>query len=50
MNKVNGSILYKHLAQAAVSHKGPLVGQTVRELRFRSKYNAAVVAVHRLVM
>jgi hypothetical protein len=50
VNKVNGSILYKHLAQAAVAHKGPLVGQTVREIRFRSRFNAAVVAVNRWVV
>lgn len=27
--------------------KSPLIGKTVRELHFRSRYNAAVVAVHR---
>ncbi|GLC48755.1 putative sodium/sulfate cotransporter 3 [Pleodorina starrii] len=47
VDKTGTSILYRHLVQAAVSHKGQLVGQTVRELRFRAVYNAAVVAVHR---
>jgi hypothetical protein len=50
VNKVNGSILYKHLVQAAVASKGPLDGQTVREVRFRTKYNAAIVAVNRWVV
>ncbi|KXZ43506.1 hypothetical protein GPECTOR_88g449 [Gonium pectorale] len=47
VDKTSTSILYRHLVQAAVSHKGPLVGQTVRDVRFRTLYNAAVVAVHR---
>ncbi|EFJ39566.1 hypothetical protein VOLCADRAFT_70819, partial [Volvox carteri f. nagariensis] len=47
VDKTGTSILYRHLVQAAVSHKGPLVGNTVRDMRFRSAYNAAVVAVHR---
>ncbi|GIL57892.1 hypothetical protein Vafri_13129 [Volvox africanus] len=47
VDKTSTSILYRHLVQAAVSHKGALVGHTVRDLRFRTVYNAAVVAVHR---
>ncbi|PNW74959.1 hypothetical protein CHLRE_12g502600v5 [Chlamydomonas reinhardtii] len=47
VDKTGTSILYRHLVQAAVSHKGPLVGKTVRDVRFRTLYNAAVVAVHR---
>ncbi|KAG2495059.1 hypothetical protein HYH03_006670 [Edaphochlamys debaryana] len=47
VDKTGTSILYRHLVQAAVGHKGPLVGKTVRDCRFRSSYNAAVVAVHR---
>ncbi|KAG2448929.1 hypothetical protein HYH02_006277 [Chlamydomonas schloesseri] len=47
VDKTGTSILYRHLVQAAVSHKGPLVGKTVRDIRFRTLYNAAVVAVHR---
>jgi len=30
-----------------VSHNSPLVGQTVRSAKFRTKYNAAIIAVHR---
>ncbi|PNW77626.1 hypothetical protein CHLRE_10g445000v5 [Chlamydomonas reinhardtii] len=47
VDKTGTSILYRHLVQAAVSHKGPIVGKTVRDVRFRTLYNAAVVAVHR---
>ena len=35
------------LVEAVVSRSSPLVGSTVREARFRSVYNAAIVAVHR---
>ena len=47
VDKTGTSVLYRHLVQAAVSHKGPICGQTVRDVRFRSVYNAAIVAVHR---
>ncbi|PNH03965.1 putative sodium/sulfate cotransporter 3 [Tetrabaena socialis] len=47
VDKTGTSILFRHLVQAAVSHKGALVGKTVRDVRFRTIYNAAVVAVHR---
>ena len=35
------------LVEAVVSHNSPLVGRSVRESRFRTTYNAAIVAVHR---
>jgi di/tricarboxylate transporter len=35
------------LVEAVVSNSGPLVGQSVRESRFRSLYQAAVIAVAR---
>jgi di/tricarboxylate transporter len=35
------------LVEAVVAHNSPLVGRTVRESRFRTKYNAAIIAVHR---
>ncbi|PNH12358.1 putative sodium/sulfate cotransporter 3, partial [Tetrabaena socialis] len=47
VDKTGTSILFRHLVQAAVSHKGALVGRTVRDIRFRTIYSAAVVAVHR---
>jgi di/tricarboxylate transporter len=35
------------LVEAVVSHNSPLVGRSVRASRFRTAYNAAIVAVHR---
>ena len=35
------------LVQAVVAKSGPLVGKTVREVQFRTKYGAAVISVHR---
>ena len=35
------------LVEAVVSHNSPLVGRTVRATRFRTTYNAAIIAVHR---
>ena len=35
------------LVEAVVSHNSPLVGRSVRASRFRTTYNAAIVAVHR---
>ncbi|KAL7519159.1 hypothetical protein ACHAWX_003953 [Stephanocyclus meneghinianus] len=37
----------RRLVEAVVSRNGPLVGKTVKELKFRSCYGAAVIAVHR---
>ena len=33
--------------EAVVSHNSPLVGRTVRKSKFRGRYNAAIIAVHR---
>lgn len=35
------------LCEAVVSHASPLVGQSIRELDFRTRYNASIIAVHR---
>jgi di/tricarboxylate transporter len=35
------------LAEAVISNRSPLVGKTVREGRFRSIYNAAIIAIAR---
>ncbi len=35
------------LLEAVVSHASPLIGQSIRVGRFRTKYNAVVIAVHR---
>lgn len=37
----------RELAEAVIAASSPLVGRTVREARFRTLYNAAIVAVHR---
>eukprot|EP00804_Cyclotella_cryptica_P014759 CCRYP_017401-RA/>CCRYP_017401-RA protein AED:0.07 eAED:0.08 QI:262/0.75/0.6/1/0.5/0.4/5/0/1078 len=37
----------RRLVEAVVSRNGPLVGRSVKELKFRSSYGAAVIAVHR---
>jgi di/tricarboxylate transporter len=37
----------RSLVEAVVSHNSPLVGRTVRATRFRTTYNAAIIAVHR---
>lgn len=37
----------RHLSEAVISKSSPLVGRTIRGARFRRRYNAAVVAVHR---
>jgi len=38
---------HRHLVEAVVSNSCPLVGKTVREGRFRTQYNAAIIAVAR---
>ncbi|MFC5713844.1 SLC13 family permease [Thalassorhabdus alkalitolerans] len=35
------------LVEAVVSHQSSLMNQTVKEIKFRSKYDAGIVAVHR---
>ncbi|MEM7625928.1 MAG: SLC13 family permease [Planctomycetota bacterium] len=37
----------RRLVEAVVSTQNPLLGQTIREGRFRTQYGAAVIAVHR---
>lgn len=45
--KLNGSRHDRGLVEAVVSPTCPLVGRSVREGRFRSRYDAVVIAVHR---
>ena len=45
--QVNERVQDRRLVEAVVSRKGPLVGKTVKEVKFRAKYGAAVIAVHR---
>ena len=37
----------RHLLEAVVSDSCPMVGQTIRDARFRNRYNAVVIAVAR---
>ncbi len=45
--KLNSPRHNRVLIEAVVSNTCPLVGQTIREGRFRTRYDAAVIAVHR---
>jgi len=61
LRKIPGLVLYqsdelakiqhkdydRRLVQAVVARKGILVGKTVKELRFRTKYGAAVISINR---
>ena len=47
VNKLDAPRRQRVLVEAVVSHSCPLVGRTVREGGFRSRYNAAVLAVAR---
>jgi di/tricarboxylate transporter len=47
VKKINEKVFDRRLVQAVVARKGELVGKTVKDLRFRSRYGAAVIAVHR---
>lgn len=47
VEKTGVNILDRVFIQAAVSPLSPLLGRTVRDVDFRRKYGAAVVAVHR---
>ncbi len=47
VEKVDSEHADRTLVEAVVSHRSPLVGRTVRETRFRTTYNAAIIAVHR---
>ena len=43
------SLSLTHTHTHTLTHKyvGPLVGKTVKQVRFRTRYGAAVIAVHR---
>ncbi|MGY8813123.1 MAG: SLC13 family permease [Gammaproteobacteria bacterium] len=45
--KLNESRHQRHMIQAVVSNRCPLVGKSIREGKFRTNYNAAVIAVAR---
>lgn len=45
--KLDGPRMQRSLIEAVVSNSGPIVNQTIREAQFRTRYNAAVIAVAR---
>jgi di/tricarboxylate transporter len=47
VSKIEDTVFDRRLVQAVVARSGALVGHTVKEARFRSRYGAAVIAVHR---
>lgn len=47
VSKVEGGRAERALVEAVVSHNSPLVRRNVRESQFRTRYNAAIIAVHR---
>mmetsp|Transcript_84289 Transcript_84289/g.233613 ORF Transcript_84289/g.233613 Transcript_84289/m.233613 type:complete len:1193 (+) Transcript_84289:75-3653(+) len=47
VRKVDAHLHERRLVQAVVARRGPLVGRRVRDLRFRTRFGAAIVAVHR---
>jgi uncharacterized protein with PhoU and TrkA domain len=46
IGKLNEKPTAWHMYQAIVAQQGPLVGKTVKEVKFCTQYGAAVVAVH----
>ena len=47
VKKIEGDFHERRLVQAVIAKQGPLVGKTVKDVRFRTKYGAAVIAVQR---
>ena len=47
VEKINERVFDRRLVQAVIARNGPLVGKTVKETQFRTRYGAAVIAVHR---
>ncbi|MEW8430238.1 MAG: SLC13 family permease, partial [gamma proteobacterium symbiont of Ctena orbiculata] len=45
--KLDSSRVDRCLTEAVISNTSPLIGKTIREGRFRSNYNAAIIAVAR---
>jgi di/tricarboxylate transporter len=47
LDEIGGQAFSRKMVEAVVSGSSPLVGQTIRNSQFRTKYNAAILAVHR---
>ena len=46
-SKLSSSNQDRRLVQAVIAKNGPLVGKSIRDMKFRTRYNAVVLAVHR---
>jgi len=47
VKKIEENFHERRLVQAVVARTGPLVGKTVKDVKFRTRYGAAVIAIHR---
>ena len=47
VDKLDVNSQERRLIQAVVAKTGPLVGKSIRDIKFRSRFNAVVLAVHR---
>jgi Trk K+ transport system NAD-binding subunit len=47
VKKINAKVHDRRLVEAVIARRGPLVGKTVKQVRFRTRYGAAVISVHR---
>ena len=47
LKQMDENLFDRRLVQAVIARKGPLVGKTASEVGFRTRYGAAVIAVHR---
>jgi di/tricarboxylate transporter len=47
VRKVGGPASGRRLVEAVVAYNSPLAGKTVREAAFRTRFKAAIIAVHR---
>ncbi len=47
VRKIKGGRRQRSVSEAVISGTSPLIGMTVRNSRFRTRYNAAIIAVHR---
>lgn len=47
VKKLSAARSARTLVEAVVAHDSPLVGRSVRASQFRTRYNAAIIAVHR---
>lgn len=47
VGKLSAHILERRLVQIVLSRESDMIGKTVKENRFRSRFDAAIVALHR---